>query len=47
MMLRLLVVLSALQTAMTTVIDPGENLIFHLLMQHLNVAMSSQLHGIV
>jgi hypothetical protein len=52
MTLRLLVVLSAvaraaLLTAMTTVIAPGENPIFHLMMLHLNVAVSSRLHGIV
>jgi hypothetical protein len=52
MTLWLLVVLSAvaraaLPTAMTTVIAPGENPIFHLMMPHLNVAVSSRLHGIV
>jgi hypothetical protein len=52
MTLRLLVVLSAvaraaLLTAMTTVIAPGENPIFRLMMLHLNVAVSSRLHGIV
>jgi hypothetical protein len=52
MTLRLLVVLSAvardaLPTAMTTVIAPGENPIFHLMMPHLNVAVSRHLHGIV
>jgi len=52
MTLRLLVVLSAvvrvaLPTAMTTVIDPDENPIFHLLMPHLNAAVSSRLDAIV
>ena len=52
MTLRLLVVLSAvaraaLQTVMTTVIYPDENPIFHLLMPHLNAAVSSRLDGIV
>jgi hypothetical protein len=52
MTLRLLLVLSAvvraaLLTAMTAVITPGKNPIFHLMMLHLNVAVSSRLHGIV
>jgi hypothetical protein len=41
------VVRAALQTAMTTVIDPDENPIFHLLMPHLNDAVSSCLDDIV
>ena len=45
---RLLVVLSAvthiaLLTVMTSVIAPGENPIFHLMMPHLNVAVSSHM----
>ncbi len=52
MTLQLLVVLSAvaraaLPTAMTTVIAPDEHPIFHLLMPHLNDAVSSRLDGIV
>jgi hypothetical protein len=57
MTLRLLVVLSAvaraaLPTAMTTVIAPGKNPIFYLMIPHLNVpgferCQASRLHGIV
>jgi hypothetical protein len=52
MTILLLVVISAVEstalpTTMTTVIVSDKNLIFHLLMPHLNDVVSSRLDGIV